>query len=79
MNSIITKQQQQKNPRKLDFIKIIWYLKAFFLSESRDLMFMNSDVLIEKFSSFAQRSCLNKVLMFYFSSRKCMLIYAKVT
>lgn len=51
MNSIITKQQQQKNPRKLDFIKIIWYLKVFFLSESRDLMFMNSDVLIEKFSS----------------------------
>lgn len=79
MNSIITKQQQQKNPRKLDFIKIIWYLKVFFLSESRDLMFMNSDVLIEKFSSFAQRSCLSKVLMFYFSSRKGMLIYAKAT
>lgn len=79
MNSIITKQQQQKNPRKLDFIKIIWYLKVFFLSESRDLMFMNSDVLIEKFSSFAQRSCLSKVLMFCFSSRKGMLIYAKAT
>lgn len=78
MNSIVTEN--------LDLIKTIWYLKVFFLSESRELIFMSSDIhkhecdreVIEKFISFAQRSCL-KLSMFFFSSRKCMLIYAKAT
>lgn len=36
MNSIVTEN--------LDLIKTIWYLKVFFLSESRELIFMSSDI-----------------------------------